>query len=106
MIIKSPLRSSENKQTKAIQQLETEVKILDGPLKNAIGVRQLVDKIIIESGSRENIQVGAFEYFETDLHKFHITQRRHLSRSEIKSLSRQILQALYATHKSGIVHTG
>ncbi|RFU27514.1 hypothetical protein B7463_g8835, partial [Scytalidium lignicola] len=79
--------------------------ILNGPLKNAKGIRQLVDQIILERGPDEEIQAGVFEYFDTDLHKYHVTERSHLSRLEIKSIARQLLEALSITHKNHIVHT-
>ncbi|KAH8804582.1 kinase-like domain-containing protein [Xylogone sp. PMI_703] len=105
VIVKSPLRPLPEKQRKATRQLNTEMTVLNGPLKGAKGIRQLVDQITIYAGPNQELQAGVFEYFDTDLHKYHVTEREHLTRVEIKSIARQLLEALVITHKNNIVHT-
>ena len=106
VIIKSPLRSNDDEQNKAIRQLDTEMMILDGPLKNAGGIRQLIDQIPLQTSRSKETRAGVFESLDTDLHKFHLTQKSKLSRPEIKSIARQLLTALSVVHQHGIVHTG
>ncbi|CZS99205.1 uncharacterized protein RCO7_00499 [Rhynchosporium graminicola] len=104
-IIKSPLRAKDSEQTKALRQLYTEVKILKGPLRNAEGIRQLVDQIDLTVGLDGQIRAGVFEHLDFDLHRYHLTQERQFSRLQIKSIARQILKALSNSHKQDIVHT-
>lgn len=106
VIIKTPLRGQDDEQRKAIRQLDAEMMILNNPLKNAGGIRQLIDQIIIKTGLGEETRAGVFEYLDVDLHKLHLTQKCQLSRLEIKSIARQVLKALCVTHRHNIVHTG
>jgi serine/threonine protein kinase len=105
-IIKFPLRANDTEQIKAVSQLDTEMMILKGPLKNCEGIRQLVDEIILTEGVDGRIQAGVFEHLDFDLHKYHLIQKQHFSRLQIRSIARQILQALSKLHKQNIVHTG
>lgn len=106
VIIKSPLRAHDHGQRKAMRQLDTEMIILSGPLKNAEGIRQLIDQIILTEGFDRHLRAGVFEHLDFDLHKYYLTQKHQLSRLQIKSIARQILKALSNTHKQNIVHTG
>ena len=106
VIIKSPLRAPDHEQRKAVRQLDTEITILSGPLKNTEGIRQLVDQVVLTEGLDRHSQVGVFEHLEFDFHKYYIAQKNGLSRLQIKSMARQILTALSNTHKQNIVHTG
>jgi serine/threonine protein kinase len=84
-----------------MRQLDTEITTLSGPLQNVEGIRQLVDQIDLAKG-----RAGVFEHLDFDLHKYHVSQKHQLSRSQIKSIARQILRALSNTHRQKIVHTG
>ncbi|KAH6718576.1 kinase-like domain-containing protein [Leptodontidium sp. MPI-SDFR-AT-0119] len=103
-IIKSPLRAEDSEQRKAMRQLDTEMTILKGPLKDTEGIRQLVDQIVLGEVN-EQTRAGVFEYLDFDLHKYYLTQKHQFSRLQIKSIARQILKALSNTHKQDIVHT-
>jgi serine/threonine protein kinase len=105
-IIKSPLRAKDSEQRKAMRQLDTEMMILKGPVKNTDGIRQLVDQIVLTVGVDEQTRAGVFEHLDFDLHRYHLTQKHQFSRLQIKSIARQILKALSNTHKQDIVHTG
>lgn len=102
VIIKHPLRDTDDEQRTAIRQLRTEMAILSGPLQNTKGIRQLVDRIVLSNGRDGEILAGVFEHLEFDLHSY----RRPLSRDQIKSITRQLLMALSNLHKHNIVHTG
>lgn len=105
-IIKSPLRAKDSEQRKAIRQLDTEMTILKGPLKNTEGIRQLVDQIVLTEGVDEQLRAGVFEHLDFDLHKYYLTQKHQFSRLQIKSIARQILKALSNAHRQNIFHTG
>src|SRR3954469_9202266 len=102
-IIKSPLRAKDSEQRKAMRQLDTEMMILKGPLKNTKGIRQLVDQIVLTVGVDEQTRAGVFEHLDFDLHRYYLTQKHQFSRLQIKSIARQILKALSNTHKQDIV---
>ncbi|TVY81129.1 Dual specificity tyrosine-phosphorylation-regulated kinase, partial [Lachnellula suecica] len=104
-IIKSPLRAKDSEQRKAMRQLDTEMTILNGPLKNTEDIRQLVDQIVLTEGVDEQTRAGVFEHLDFDLHTYHLTHKRQFSRLQIKSIARQILKALSNMHKQNIVHT-
>lgn len=106
VVIKSPLRAHDHEQRKAMRQLDNEMIILSGPLKNTEGIRQLVDQIVLTEGLDRHSRAGVFEHVDLNLHKYHLTQKHRLSRLQIKSIARQILKALSNTHKQNIVHTG
>jgi serine/threonine protein kinase len=106
VIIKSPLRAHDHEQRRAMRQLEMEMMILSGPLKNTEGIRQLVDQLVLPEGLDRNLRAGVFEHLDMDLYKYHFTQKHRLSRLQIKSIARQVLKALSSTHKQNIVHTG
>lgn len=106
VIIKSPLRAQDHKQRKAMRQLDTEMMLLSGPLKNIEGIRQIVDQIVLTEGFDTHSRAGVFEHLDFDLHKYYLTQKLQLSRLQIKSIARQVLTALSNTHKQNIVHTG
>lgn len=106
VIIKFPLRAQDHEQRKAMRQLDTEMMILSGPLKNTEGIRQLVDQIVLTEGLDRHPRAGVFEHLDFDLYKYYLTQKHRLSRLQIKSIARQILTALSNTHKQNIVHTG
>ena len=106
VILKFPLRAHHDEQIKAIRQLETEMTVLTGPLKNAEGIRQLVDHIILPGMHNDQIPAAVFEHLDVDLHQLHLVQRVHLSHLQIKSIARQFLKALSNTHKHNIIHTG
>ncbi|TVY38720.1 putative serine/threonine-protein kinase [Lachnellula subtilissima] len=105
VIIKSPFRAQKHEQRKAVRQLDSEITILSGPLKNTEGIRQLVDQVVLTEGLDRHSRLGVFEHLDFDLHKYYLTQKNRLSRLEIKSIARQILTALSNTHKQNIVHT-
>jgi serine/threonine protein kinase len=105
-IIKSPLRAKDSEQRKAMRQLDTEMTIFKGPLKNTEGIRQLVDQIVLTVGVDEPTRASVFEHLDFDLHRYYLTQKHQFSRLQIKSIARQILKALSNAHKQGIVHTG
>jgi serine/threonine protein kinase len=86
--------------------LDTEMMVLNGPLKNVEGIRQLVNQIDLAEGFDGQPRAGVFEHLEFDLHEHHLAQKRQLSRYQIKSIAQQILKALSNTHKHNIVHTG
>ncbi|KAI9047123.1 hypothetical protein LZ554_008577 [Drepanopeziza brunnea f. sp. 'monogermtubi'] len=104
-IIKSPLRANDSDQRKAMRQLDTEMMILKGPLKNTEGIRQLVDQIVLTVGVDKQTRAGVFEHLDFDLHRYHLDQKRQFSRLQIKSIARQTLRALSKLHKQDIVHT-
>lgn len=106
VVLKFPLRAHLDEQRKAIRQLETEMALLTGPLKNAEGIRQLVDRIILPDTHHDQIPVAVLEHLDVDLHQLHLVQRVHLSLFQIKSIARQFLKALSNIHKHNIVHTG
>lgn len=89
-----------------MRQLHTEVTILKGTLRGTVGIRQLLDQIDLTDPPLKQMQAGVFERLDTDLHEVHLAQKMPLSRVQIKSLSRQILQALSEIHSRNIVHTG
>ena len=89
-----------------MRQLDTEMVILKGPLKNTEGIRQLVDQLVLTVGDDEETRSGVFEHLTFDLHDYHLTQKRQFSRPQIKSIARQVLKALSNSHKQDIVHTG
>ncbi|KAH7308339.1 kinase-like domain-containing protein [Rhexocercosporidium sp. MPI-PUGE-AT-0058] len=105
-IIKSPLRADDSEQRKAMRQLDTEMSILSGPLKNTEGIRQLVDQIVLTEAVDEKVRAGVFERLDFGLHRYHLTQKHRFSRPQTKAIARQILKALSNTHKKDIVHTG
>lgn len=80
--------------------------ILSRDLKNAEGVRQLIDRIVLSDAPNEDSVAGVFEYLDVDLHRHHLTQKRPLSRAQIKAIARQVLTGLSNTHGQNIVHTG
>ncbi|KAK0111476.1 hypothetical protein ONS95_001831 [Cadophora gregata] len=104
-IIKSPLRCKDSEQSIAMRQLDTEMMILNGPLKDTEGIRQLVDQIDLAMGVDKQTRAGVFEHLDFDLHKYHLTQKHSFSRLQIKTIARQILKALSHSHKQDIVHT-
>jgi serine/threonine protein kinase len=106
IIIKSPLRNTIDGQRTAIRQLNTEMTVLSGPLRDTKEIRQLVDQIILANDRDGQILAGVFEHLDFDLHNYHLTQKHPLSRHQIKSITRQLLRALSKLHKHNIVHTG
>ena len=72
-IIKSPLRANGNERMKAMRQLDTEIIILKGPLRNTESIQQLVDQIDLTKGVVEKTQAGVFEHLNFDLHSYHLS---------------------------------
>ncbi|KAH6718023.1 kinase-like domain-containing protein [Leptodontidium sp. 2 PMI_412] len=103
--LKSSLRAKDSEQSEAIRQLNTEMTILKGPLRNAQGIRQLVDQIALMAGGEEQTRAGVFKHLDCDFHRYHLAQKHKFSRRQAKSIARQILTALSNTHKQDIVHT-
>ncbi|KAL3425265.1 serine/threonine protein kinase [Phlyctema vagabunda] len=102
VIIKSPLRKQHAQQSRAIRRLDTEMMILNHPLKDTEGIQQLIDQIIITPSCGTQVRAGVFEYLDHDFHTF---QKCRLSQLEIKSIARQVFKALSTTHGQNIVHT-
>ena len=107
VLFKSPLRPEPDDQARATRQLNNEIALLCGPVKGLRGVRQLVDLVDLqdESTTRE-ARAGVFEYLESDLHKFHLTDKRTLTLDQIQICARQLLVGLREVHKKNIIHTG
>ncbi|MCJ1396795.1 hypothetical protein MMC18_009687 [Xylographa bjoerkii] len=104
VVIKSPLRDDPQREYYTRHELKQEINLLRGPFKGQAGIRQLVDQIrLVEN--RESIDASVLEYGEMSLHEVQYEAKRPLSSNQVKSIARQLLQALAFMHGHGIVHT-
>ena len=104
-MVKTPAREVLKDQESARGQLDTEIRLLSGPLRGQTAIRQLLDRAIL-SETPEVLQAGVYEYGEMTLHEFHFIQKRRLSPMQIRTMARQLLLGLASMHQLGIVHTG
>ena len=101
------MRPEPDDQARATRQLNNEINLLCGPLKGVEGVRQIIDVVSLDDESTaDNVRAGVFEYLESDLHAFHLTEKRSFDLSQIKTCARQLLAGLSHIHKEDIIHTG
>jgi hypothetical protein len=78
-----------------MRQLNNEMTLLCGPLKDVEGVRQMTDTVDLKDEfTADDARAGVFEYMENDLHKFHLTDKRRFTLNQIKTCARQLLLGL------------
>ncbi|MCJ1282333.1 hypothetical protein MMC26_001656 [Xylographa opegraphella] len=104
VVIKSPLRNDPQLEDYTRHELKQEIILLCGPFKGQPGIRQLVDRIRLVENP-EQIDAAVLEYGEMSLDDVHFVAKRPLTSNQVKSIARQLLQALASMHERGIVHT-
>lgn len=81
--------------------------LLCGPIRSKRGVRQIVDFVDLQdNSSTKKARAGVFESLESDLHKFHLTDKRTFTLNQSKTCARQLFRGLREVHKKDIIHTG
>ncbi|MCJ1385824.1 hypothetical protein MMC17_008948 [Xylographa soralifera] len=104
VVIKSRLRDDPQLEYYTRHELKQEINLLRGLFKGQAGIRQLVDQIRLVENP-EPIDAVILEYGEISLSDVQYAAKRPLSSNQVKSIARQLLQALAFMHERGIVHT-
>ena len=102
VVVKTSSCDPEQQKSNSIRQLRREMRILSGPLKNINGIITLLDKIYGPISLQ--LEALVYEYLPFTLESVH--KETTLATAEVKTIARQLLQALVVLHHHHIVHTG